>query len=116
MGHISKLLFTLALALSTQALANQQETPPHAEMIITEFCKVKVCNKLQRVTLDPWKWAKDQMGEHCFYTTMPKSDAIVGKVLDSQSRWYQGSFNPTKRSVTKIKEVGNCHQTTIPSM
>ncbi|ADQ52891.1 hypothetical protein CL89_gp306 [Aeromonas phage PX29] len=40
---------------------------------------------------------------------LPKSEAIVDKVLDSESRWYQGSsINVTKRSVTRVKEVYSC--------
>lgn len=32
--------------------------------------------------------------------------AVEGNVLSSETRWYQGSFNPTKKSVTKVKSVG----------
>ncbi len=50
----------------------------------------------------------DSVGEQCFDITLPKKDAVVGKVLAADSRWYQGSFNPTKQSVTTIKTVHSC--------
>lgn len=72
------------------------------------YCDVRVCNKLERLTLDPWKMAKDSFGEMCQPALLGKEDAVVGKVLSSSSRWYQGSFNPTKKSVTRVKEVRAC--------
>lgn len=73
------------------------------------MCTVKVCNKIERFSLSPWSHMKDSFGEQCFDTVMPKSQAVVGNVLSSDSRWYQGSsINPTKKSVTKVKEVGVC--------
>ena len=71
-----------------------------------EMCEVKICNKIERFSLNPWSHLKDKFGESCFTTSIPKSQAIVGSTLSEESRWYQGSsINPTKRSVTKIKEV-----------
>lgn len=72
------------------------------------YCDVRVCNKLERLTLDPWKMAKDSFGEMCQPALLGKEDAVVGKVLSSSSRWYQGSFNPTKKSVTRVKGVRAC--------
>jgi hypothetical protein len=72
-------------------------------------CRVKVCNKIERFSLDPWSHIKDSMAETCFEVVLPKDQAVVGKVLSDESRWYQGStMNPTKRSVTKVKEVYQC--------
>lgn len=72
-------------------------------------CTVQICNKLERFSFSPWSHIKDRMGETCWDSIVPKKDAIVGKKLDSSSRWYQGSsINPTKRSVTKIKRVYSC--------
>ncbi|AUE22710.1 hypothetical protein Ah1_00190 [Aeromonas phage Ah1] len=74
-----------------------------------EMCKVKVCNKLERFSLSIWSHMKDKMGQTCFDVILPKSEAVVDKVLDSESRWYQGSsINVTKRSVTRVKEVYSC--------
>ena len=72
-------------------------------------CNVQVCNKLERVTLSLWSMMKDSMGETCMDVVVPKSQAKVGTVLSSESRWYQGSsLNPTKKSVTRIKKVYRC--------
>lgn len=80
-----------------------------AEAQAEKLCKVKVCNKLERFTISPWSMLKDSMGETCFEGTLSSSDAVVGKVLSSESRWYQGSsLNPTKKSVTRVKEIFNC--------
>ncbi|ADM80158.1 hypothetical protein phiAS5_ORF0315 [Aeromonas phage phiAS5] len=74
-----------------------------------EMCRVKVCNKLERFSLSIWSHMKDKMGETCFEAMLPKSEAVVDKVLDSESRWYQGSsINITKKSVTRVKEVYSC--------
>lgn len=72
------------------------------------YCEVLVCNKLERFTLSPWSAVKDKIGEQCFSTVLEKSDAVVGKVLDSSTRWYHGSFNPTKKSVTRVKKILAC--------
>lgn len=89
----------IMFSVSTQAAV---ETEP------TKMCRVEVCNKLERVTLSISKWISDSMGETCFEITMPKSEAIPGSVLSSESRWYQGSFNPTKKSVTRVNRVMEC--------
>lgn len=73
-----------------------------------EMCQVNVCNKIERFSLDLFSHIKDSIGEQCFNITMPKEDSVVGNVLASDSRWYQGEFNPTKKSVTRIKSVGEC--------
>lgn len=84
----------------------------HAETVKPEpeqMCSVKVCNKLERLTLNPFSALKDHLGESCFDAVLPKSQAVEGKVLSSESRWWQGShFNPTKRSVTRVKQVYMC--------
>lgn len=72
------------------------------------YCEVTVCNKLERLTLSPWKMMKDSMGESCQPSLLGIEDAQAGKKLSSSSRWYQGSFNPTKASVTRVKSVGAC--------
>lgn len=89
-----------ALAAFSPALATAAPPPG--------YCDVTVCNKLERVTLSPTKWFKDKMGETCQPALLGKQDAVEGKKLDSQSRWYQGSFNITKASVTRVKEVKTC--------
>ena len=90
------------LALSVMVPIASAQTQP------TKMCNVQVCNKLSRWSLDPFKHIQDKMGEQCFNTMLPQSEAVVGNVLASDSRWYQGSFNPTKKSVTKVKQVFNC--------
>lgn len=92
----------LLVALITAGQVNAADQQP------TVMCQVEVCNKLERVTLSLSKWVSDKMGETCFTITMPESEAIPGKILDSESRWYQGSFNPTKKSVTRVKHVFEC--------
>ena len=73
------------------------------------YCDVTVCNKLERFTLNPWSMVKDSIGEQCTPALLEKKDAVVGNVLDSGTRWYQGSsINPTKKSVTRVKEVRQC--------
>ncbi len=94
---IKQLIFALAI-ISTSAMAQ----PPSG------YCDVQICNKLERFTLSPWSMLKDHMGEQCMPAILSKSDAVVGKVLDSSSRWYQGSFNFTKKSVTRVDSVGQC--------
>jgi hypothetical protein len=91
----------IALAvLSTQA---------HAEIQPEPLCRVQVCNKLERFSLSIWKHMKDSMGETCFDAVIPKAEAQPGKVLSSESRWYQGSsFNPTKKTVTRVSQVYEC--------
>ncbi len=100
--HVFGLIARAGLVLlSTGALSAHAAPPPG-------YCDVTVCNKLERVTLSPWSMLKDSMGETCMPALLAKSDAVTGKVLDSSSRWYQGSFNPTKKSVTRVKSVGAC--------
>lgn len=81
--------------------------PAFAE-VPSGYCEVIVCNKLERFTLSPWSAVKDKMGEQCFGTVLEKSEAVPGKILDSSTRWYHGSFNPTKKSVTRVKKVLTC--------
>ena len=74
-----------------------------------KLCKVTVCNKLERFSLNPFSHIKDSMGETCTTAIIPATEAEVGKKLSSESRWYQGSsFNPTKKSVTRVAEVHYC--------
>lgn len=93
-------LLLIATLISAQSFA---ATPPPG------YCEVKVCNKLSRISLNPWSHIKDKMGETCSVTLIAKEDAKEGKVLESNTRFYQGSFNPTKKSVTKVKEVKQCN-------
>ena len=72
------------------------------------YCDVTICNKLERFSLDPFKHMKDAFGKQCMPAILPISLAKEGDVLDSSSRWYQGSFNPTKQSVTRVSEVHAC--------
>lgn len=81
------------------------------EMQNVELCKVKVCNRIERFSLDIWSHVKDNMGEVCMNISMPKDQAVVGNELSSESRWWQGSsINPTKKSVTRVKEVLYCEK------
>lgn len=76
-----------------------------------ELCKVKVCNRIERFSLDIWSHIKDNMGETCMNIVLPKDQAIVDSELSSESRWWQGSsINPTKKSVTRVKEVLYCEK------
>jgi len=94
-----KKIITMCLLISSLNLWAQQE----------EMCNVEVCNKLERITFSLTNIIKDKIGESCFMITMPKSEAVEGKVLSSESRWYQGSsINPTKKSVTRIKRIYSC--------
>jgi hypothetical protein len=72
------------------------------------YCEVEVCNKLERFSLSPWKHLKDKIGESCTPGILARQDAVVGKELSSESRWYQGGFNPTKKSVSRVKAVKVC--------
>lgn len=73
------------------------------------LCKVTVCNKIERFSLNPFTHMRDSFGETCSTVIIPAEDAEVGKVLSSESRWWQGSsINPTKKSVTRVQEVHYC--------
>ncbi|AVJ48193.1 hypothetical protein [Salmonella phage SE131] len=75
------------------------------------LCKVTVCNKIERFSLNPFSHMKDAMGETCSVAILPAEEAEVGHVLSSDSRWYQGSsINPTKKSVTRVAEVHYCDE------
>lgn len=75
------------------------------------LCKVQICNKIERFSLDIFAHMRDSMGEVCSDIVIPKSQAIVGNKLSDESRWYQGSsINPTKRSVTRVTEVYKCQK------
>ncbi len=87
------------LALSLQAQATEK------------LCEVQICNKIERFSLDPWSHIKDSLGEQCFVTKLPEKEAVEGKELSSESRWYQGkTMNPTKQSVTRVKKVYSCYE------
>lgn len=94
---MKKVIFIACLIFSQQNFA-------------TEMCEVEICNKLKRFSLSLWSHMKDAMGKTCWTMQMPKEMAVKGKELDSDSRWYQGKFNPTKRSVTWVESVGECHK------
>lgn len=75
------------------------------------MCKVEVCNKIERFSLDIWSHMKDSMGKTCMDIVIPKSQAVVGEKLSDESRWYQGSsINPTKRSVTRVSKIYKCQK------
>lgn len=94
------------------AIAFVVSIPAHAEQI----CQVNVCNKIERVSLNLWSHIKDSAGEACFQAVLPKSEAVEGKILSSESRWYQGSnINITKKSVTRVKQVFSCQETSTES-
>jgi hypothetical protein len=46
--------------------------------------------------------------------TLPASKAIEGSTLNVESNaaasFWKGSFNPTKKSVTKVKKVIKCEE------
>lgn len=95
-----KTALVLALMVSVTA---------HAEDFDEPMCKVEVCNKIERFSLSIMSHVKDSMGKTCTTAYIPKSEAIVGHELSSESRWYQGSsINPTKKSVTRVAEVYKC--------
>lgn len=100
---MKKLFLGMCVFIAVQAHAEVDTQP-------TKMCRVEVCNKLERVTLSLSKWMSDKWGESCFEVTMPKEEAVPGRVLSSESRWYQGSFNPTKKSVTRVKQVFECQE------
>jgi hypothetical protein len=87
--------------------------PVHSEEsdVPKGYCHVVVCNKIERFSLDPFSHLKDKFGEACFETVIEAQYAVKGEVLNSESRWYQGkSINPTKKSVTRVKEVKSCNK------
>lgn len=75
-----------------------------------EICKVQVCNKIERFSLNPMSHLRDSIGESCADVIVPKDEAVVGRQISAESRWYQGSFNPTKESVTRVKKVYQCKE------
>lgn len=75
-----------------------------------EICKVQVCNKIERFSLNPMSHIRDSIGESCSDVIVPKDEAVVGRQISAESRWYQGSFNPTKESVTRVKKVYQCKE------
>lgn len=92
------IFLTAAIALSSA----RAEPPPG-------YCEVSICNKISRWSLDITSHVKDYFGEACFPGIISVQDAVVGREINSETRWYQGSqINPTKRSVTKVKQVGTC--------
>jgi hypothetical protein len=78
--------------------------------IAEEFCKVKVCNKIERFSLSISSHINDSLGKECIDVVIPKKDAKVGQIIKSDSRWYQGSFNPTKKSVTRVSKIYSCKE------
>lgn len=80
-----------------------------ADTVPAGYCQVEVCNRIERFSLDPFSHLKDHLAETCMVTLVGKDDAVVGKKLSSESRWYQGStINPTKESVTRVKRIILC--------
>lgn len=93
-------IITFAVCISAPSVAIS--APPSG------YCDVIICNKLQRISFNPWSHIKDKLGEQCFPQLIPIDYAIPGSTLHSGTRFYQGSFNPTKRSSTKVKKVLQC--------
>lgn len=101
---MKKYIFTIAMILGVSLAQAAEE-----EYVAPLMCKVEVCNKIERFSLDIWSHVKDSLGEACFETVLPKDLAVQGKTLSSESRWWQGSsINPTKQSVTRVKKVIRC--------
>jgi len=97
------------MILAVLMLATTQSAMASADFTQEPMCRVQVCNKIERFSLSIWSHVKDSMGETCMNIVVPKSEAVVDSVLSDESRWYQGSsINPTKRSVTRIKQVLEC--------
>lgn len=99
---MKKIALMLVLLLAGNAQADELDQP---------MCKVRICNKIERFTLSIGSMISDQLGETCSDIIMPKAEAIPGKVLSSESRWYQGSnINPTKKSVTRVDSIIKCQE------
>lgn len=82
-----------------------------ADELDQPMCKVRICNKIERFTLSIGSMISDELGETCSDIIMPKAEAVPGKVLSSESRWYQGSsINPTKKSVTRVDSIIKCQE------
>lgn len=100
---MKKLFLGMCVFIAVQAHAEVDTQP-------TKKCLVEVCNKLEHMTLSINGWIS-KMDETCFDITIPKSKAVPGSVLSSESRWYQGSFNPTKKSTdTSVNRVLECQE------
>lgn len=100
---MKKFLLVIALLAVNQAQASTDLNQP--------MCRVEICNKIERFTLSLGNIIGDAMGEKCDVVIMPKSEAVIGRVLSSESRWYQGSsINPTKKSVTRVSQVLECQE------
>lgn len=98
-----KKLILIVLALMTCSVQADELDQP--------MCKVRICNKIERFTLSIGSMISDQLGETCSDIIMPKAEAVPGKVLSSESRWYQGSsINPTKKSVTRVDSIIKCQE------
>lgn len=90
------------IIILTLLLAGGCVDPAKAETINLTYeplCEVRVCNKPSRFSLDLFSHIQDVMGKTCFNMLAPKSEAVVGKVLDE-----------SKRSVTRIESVGKCEK------
>lgn len=97
------LMLAICLVLSQNTLAAPNSS-------LEPNCDVRLCNKIERVSLDIWAHVSDSLGETCFVAILPKSEARVGHILNSSSRWYQGrSINITKNSVTRVAQVIKCY-------
>lgn len=97
------------LILAALLVVTAQNAMAAGDFTQEPMCRVQACNKIERFSLSIWSHVKDSMGETCMNIVVPKSEAVVDSVLSDESRWYQGSsINPTKRSVTRIKQVLEC--------
>lgn len=106
-----KLKSLLGMAFAFMVVSSAASATEQDDFTVEPMCKVRVCNKLERFSLDPFSHLKDAMGETCVDTIIPKSQAHVGQVLSQESRWWQGSsINPTKKSVTRVNQVYVCQK------
>lgn len=70
-----------------------------AQVQAGEICKVQVCNKIERFSLNPMSHIRDSIGESCADVIVPKEEAIVGRQISTESRWYQGSLIQQKNQL-----------------
>jgi len=108
-----KKLLIVAMFYYTSAHAECVNVSPSIGCVKpTTFCDVILENKQTRFSLDIWAHVKDRLGAVEIPATLPASKAIEGSTLDVQSNaaasFWKGSFNPTKKSVTRVKKVLKC--------
>lgn len=96
------LIAMVAAFISSAAVAGD-------DFSVEPVCKVQACNRIERFSLNPFSHLRDSMGETCLDAVIPRSQAVVGNILNEESRWWQGSsINPTKKSVTRVTKIYKC--------